>query len=225
MMIVRSDKRGVSDYGWLHSRHTFSFGSYNNPDLHSWGALRVINEDVVEGGGGFDTHPHRDMEIISYVIEGRLAHKDSTGSGGVLGPGEVQVMTAGRGILHSEFNGSSSERVHFLQIWITPRERGLIPRHEQRNFNRGSSTLIVSGDGREGSLKIAQDVSIYSCRGGGSSEFQLGAGRRGWIQVVRGAVTVAGQELLAGDGAGFHEARSIEITYANPSEILLFDLP
>lgn len=182
---------------------------------------------MVEGGGGFDTHPHRDMEIISYVVEGSLAHKDSTGSGGVLGPGEVQVMTAGRGILHSEFNGSPTERVHFLQIWVTPREKGLSPRHEQRNFNGGTGphTLIVSGDGREGSLQIAQDVSIYLYRGDESSvQFRLAEGRRGWLQVIKGAATVAGQGLVAGDGVGFQED-SIEISYKEPSELLLFDLP
>lgn len=229
MIVVRkSDERGRAEHGWLHSRHTFSFGSYYHPEHMGWGPLRVINEDVVEAGGGFDTHPHRDMEIISYVVRGKLAHKDSTGSGGVLVPGDVQVMSAGRGILHSEFNGSQEESAHFLQIWITPKERGLPPRHEQRSFERGAAmTLLVSGDGREGSLQIAQDALLYSVGGDESSapvSYPILKGRRAWLQVVKGRFSIGDEQLSEGDGAGVIDEQ-LEIRFESHSELLLFDLP
>jgi redox-sensitive bicupin YhaK (pirin superfamily) len=225
----RAEERGTANFGWLDSRHTFSFGEYHDPRYMGFGPLRVINEDRVAAGAGFGRHGHRDMEILSYVLEGALEHKDSIGTGAVIRPGEVQVMSAGTGIEHSEFNHSQTEPVHFLQIWILPRRKGLAPRYEQKSFprdERGTLQLIGSTDGRAGSVVIHQDVAIYRAR--------LEAGRElahtlafplGWLQVVRGSVTVGGQELFAGDGASFENEPTLRIgATTSEAEILLFDM-
>ena len=233
MISVRpAGERGIANLGWLDSRHTFSFGHYYDPKHMGFGPLRVINEDRVRPGGGFDTHGHQDMEIISYVLEGALAHKDSIGTGSVIRPGDVQRMTAGSGIRHSEYNQSKSEPVHFLQIWLLPNEDGLTPSYEQKNFGdsekRGRLRLVASRDGRDGSVLIHQDADIYaSILGEGETvNHGLAAGRHGWIQVVRGAVEVNGKSLHAGDGAAASELPTLQIVGAtDDTEILLFDLP
>ena len=233
MITVRpAEQRGIANFGWLDSRHSFSFGHYYDPKHMGFGPLRVINEDRVRPGGGFDTHGHSDMEIISYVLEGALEHKDSIGTGSVIRPGDVQRMSAGSGIRHSEYNHSKSEPVHFLQIWLLPNQEGLSPSYEQRNFadseKRGRLRLVASRDGRDGSVLIHQDADIYaSILGAGEAvSHGLAAGRRGWIQVVRGAVAVNGKSLQAGDGAAASELPTLEIIGASDgTEILLFDLP
>jgi len=233
MITVRpAEQRGIANFGWLDSRHSFSFGHYYDPKHMGFGPLRVINEDRVRPGGGFDTHGHSDMEIISYVLEGALEHKDSIGTGSVIRPGDVQRMSAGSGIRHSEYNHSKSEPVHFLQIWLLPNQEGLSPSYEQRNFadseKRGRLRLVASRDGRDGSVLIHQDADIYaSILGAGEAvSHGLAAGRRGWIQVARGAVAVNGKSLQAGDGAAASELPTLEIIGASDgTEILLFDLP
>lgn len=232
MITVRpSEQRGIANFGWLDSRHSFSFGHYYDPKHMGFGPLRVINEDRVRPGAGFDTHGHRDMEIISYVLEGALAHKDSIGTGSVIRPGDVQRMSAGSGIRHSEYNDSDSEPVHFLQIWLLPNEEGLAPSYEQKTFpdaeKRGRLRLVASRDGRDGSVRIHQDADLYaSLLDKGEAVTHRLAGRRGWIQVVRGAVAVNGKELRAGDGAAASELPELTVTAAaNGSEVLLFDLP
>jgi quercetin 2,3-dioxygenase len=233
MITVRhADERGIANFGWLDSRHTFSFGHYHDPKHMGFGPLRVINEDRVRGGGGFDTHGHRDMEIISYVLEGALEHKDSIGTGSVIRPGDVQVMSAGTGIRHSEFNHSKTDPVHFLQIWVMPDAQGLKPRYDQKNFpeaeKRGRLRLVGSPDGRDGSIVIHQDAEIYaSLLAQGEAVAQvLRPGRRGWVQVVRGAVEVNGQSVSAGDGVAVKDEPTLAITSrADGSEVLVFDLP
>src|ERR1700704_3848094 len=208
MIAVRHrEERGVANFGWLDSRHTFSFGEYHDPRHMGFGPLRVINEDRVEPGRGFDTHGHRDMEIISYVLEGALEHKDSIGTGSVIRPGDVQVMSAGTGIRHSEFNHSKTEPVHFLQIWIIPDREGIAPRYEQKTIpdveKRGRLRLVGSSDGRDGSVVIHQDVQVFASRlnPGEQVTHALASGRKAWLQVVRGSVQMNGHELQAGDGA------------------------
>lgn len=229
--VRKSEERGVADFGWLRSRHSFSFGGYHDPDHMGFGPLRVINEDRVAPGGGFDTHGHRDMEIISYVLEGALQHKDSTGGGSVIRPGDVQRMTAGAGILHSEFNHSREEPVHFFQIWILPERSGLEPGYQQKNFpadeRTGQLRLVASRDGRDGALTIHQDVNIYSAilPAGTKCIHPIGKGRRAWLQIARGAITLNGQTLVSGDGAAVTDETSLIIAANEPGEILLFDLP
>jgi quercetin 2,3-dioxygenase len=233
MIAVRpAAERGIANLGWLDSRHTFSFGHYYDPKHMGFGPLRVINEDRVRPGAGFDTHGHRDMEIISYVLEGALEHKDSIGTGSVIRPGDVQRMSAGSGIRHSEYNHSKSEPVHFLQIWLMPDEEGLAPSYEQKNFadseKHGRLRLVASRDGRDGSVHIHQDADIYASLldKDATVTHALLAERRGWIQVVRGTVEVNGKSLRAGDGAAASELPALEITaMADGTEILLFDLP
>src|ERR1700704_517272 len=233
MIAVRHrEERGVANFGWLDSRHTFSFGEYHDPRHMGFGPLRVINEDRVEPGRGFDTHGHRDMEIISYVLEGALEHKDSIGTGSVIRPGDVQVMSAGTGIRHSEFNHSKNEPVHFLQIWVMPDRQGLKPRYDQKNFpdmeKRGRLRLVGSPDGRDGSIIIHQDAEIYASllASGEAVTHALPAGRRGGGQVIRGAVEVNGQSVSAGDGVAVKDEPELAITSrADGSEILVFDLP
>src|SRR6202790_5342473 len=205
MINVRSAaERGTANFGWLDSRHTFSFGEYYNPKQMGFGPLRVINEDRVSPGQGFGTHGHRDMEIISYVLEGALEHKDSIGTGSVIRPGDVQVMSAGTGIRHSEFNHSKKEPVHFLQIWVLPDKQGLAPRYDQKSFpsaeKRDRLRLVGSPDGRDGSIVIHQDAAIYDAllSRGHAVTHALKAGRRTWIQVVGGAVEVKGKAAAAG---------------------------
>jgi redox-sensitive bicupin YhaK (pirin superfamily) len=225
-----SEDRGRAEIGWLDSRHSFSFGNYYDPDHIQFGALRVINEDRVSPGAGFDTHGHKDMEIISYVLEGALEHKDSIGTGSVIRPGELQRMTAGTGIRHSEFNPSETEPVHFLQIWIVPEREGLEPGYEQKVFpaadRQGMARLLGSRDGRDGSLTIHQDVDVYgSLLGIGEAvAFDLRPGRKLWIQMARGTLTANGQPLSAGDGLGLLDTQNISITATDEAEFLLFDL-
>ena len=230
MIIRRSDERGRADHGWLRSRHTFSFADYHDPAHMGFRTLRVINQDVVQPGRGFGTHAHRDMEIISYVLEGELAHQDSMGNEGVIRPGDVQRMTAGTGVAHSEFNHSPREPVHFLQIWIMPERRNLEPGYEQRSFpaqeRRGALRLVASRDGREGSVTVHQDVELRAALLEPDQEVrhELLPGRGAWIQVVRGAVQLDGERLGPGDGAAVERPGALRFTAAEPAELLLFDL-
>ncbi|HUL97064.1 MAG TPA: pirin family protein [Usitatibacter sp.] len=230
--IRRSNERGLADHGWLKSFHTFSFADYHDPKHMGFGPLRVINEDRVQPGQGFGTHGHRDMEIISYVLEGGLAHKDSMGNGSVIRPGDVQRMSAGTGVRHSEFNASDRDLVHFLQIWIEPSQRGVAPSYEEKRFDdaskRGRLALIASPDGREGSVRIHQDASLYAALVDGteSIDFQPAAGRLVYVHVVRGEASVNGQPLSAGDAMKLsgHENR-VRVEKGRGAEILVFDLP
>jgi quercetin 2,3-dioxygenase len=233
MITIRhSEDRGIANFGWLDSRHTFSFGHYHDPQHMGFGPLRVINEDRVRAGAGFDTHGHRDMEIISYVLEGALEHKDSLGTGSVIRPGDVQVMSAGTGIRHSEFNHSQAEPVHFLQIWVLPDRAGLRPRYEQKTFaadeKRGRLRLVASPDGSEGSVVVHQDVRLYATLldQGEQVAQTLPPQRKAWVQVARGAADVNGESLKAGDGAALKDAAQVAIkATAAGTEVLLFDLP
>jgi redox-sensitive bicupin YhaK (pirin superfamily) len=232
-MIVprRSVDRGRTRTTWLDSAHTFSFGEYQDPEHLGWGPLRVINEDRVQPGGGFPPHSHRDMEIVTYVIAGALAHEDSLGTGSVIHAGEVQRMRAGTGITHSEYNHSEHELVHFLQIWIVPRRRGSEPSYEQRSFGpaacRNRLRLVCSADGRDDSLTIDQAVDLFSASldAGAAVSKDLAAGRRAWIQIVAGALSVNGELLAAGDGAAVRDEATVRIAAREPAELLLFDLP
>ncbi len=224
-------ERGVAEFGWLSSRHSFSFGHYYDPEHLGFRALRVINDDRVQPGQGFGTHPHRDMEIISIVVEGALEHKDSLGTGSVIRPGEVQRITAGTGVRHSEFNPSPSEEVRFLQIWIEPERTGLTPSYEQRAFDfdemRNMWRVVASHDGRDGSLKVHQDVSLYRAQlsEGARIGRSIDPGRNVWIQVVEGIVEVNGQRLAEGDGAAIEKPRDVVVTGTGDwSDVLLFDL-
>jgi len=224
--VRRAEDRGHFDHGWLNTYHTFSFADYHDPDFMGFRSLRVINEDRVEPGRGFGTHGHRDMEIISYVLEGELGHGDSMGTGSVIRPGEVQRMSAGTGVMHSEKNASAMP-VHFLQIWILPERHGIEPSYEQKAFpaseRENRLRLVASHDGREGSLTIHQDVDLYTTTlRDGNVSFDFRPNRYGWLQVARGAVTVNGEELRAGDGAAIEQER--QVTIAGDGEVLLFDL-
>ena len=231
MISVRfGDKRGHSRFDWLDSRHTFSFGGYFDPNFVGFRSLRVINDDRVRPAKGFGTHSHRDMEIITYVLEGALAHKDSTGTSSVIRIGDVQRMSAGTGISHSEYNASQTEPVHFLQIWIIPDETGLPPGYEQRAFpldeQRGKWTLIAAKDGRDGSVTVHQDVDVWAARfsPGEQLNFSLKPSRNIWTQVARGAVKLNGMLLNAGDGAAISEESTLELKALDHAEILVFDL-
>jgi redox-sensitive bicupin YhaK (pirin superfamily) len=226
-----SQERGNFDHGWLKTFHTFSFADYYDPKHVHFRALRVINEDWVEPGMGFGTHPHRDMEIITYVLEGELAHKDSMGNGTPIRPGEVQRMSAGTGVLHSEYNHSDEEAVHLLQIWIMPDKRGIQPSYEQKTFSdeekRDRLRLIASPTGRDGSVTINADAEVYATLldSGKSVRHELAGGRHAWIQVARGSVAVNGNTLSAGDGAGLSNEATVELTASAPNtEVLMFDL-
>ncbi len=230
LAIRKAADRGRASFGWLDSRHTFSFGHYHDPEFMGFGPLRVINEDRVQPARGFDTHGHRDMEIISYVLEGALEHKDSMGSGSVIRPGDVQRMSAGTGVLHSEFNASPTEPVHFLQIWVLPRAQGMAPGYEQKNFSaaekRGRLRLVGSIDGRDGSVTIHQDVNLYAAllEAGDRVSFDVAAARKGWLQVARGHIEVNGNELRTGDGAAVEGPETMVLSNAAGAEILLFDM-
>ncbi len=231
MMTIRHrDERGIAKMGWLNSAHTFSFGHYHDPEHMGFRALRVINEDRVIPGAGFPTHGHRDMEIISYVLEGALEHKDSTGTAAVIKPGEVQRMSAGTGVRHSEYNASKTDAVHFLQIWIIPEKEGLPAGYEQRAFpeaeKRGKLRLVASRDGRDGSVTVHQDVDLYASllSEGDKVGFELKPGRNAWIQVARGQVKVNGALLKEGDGASLTQESKIALEGETDSEVLLFDL-
>jgi len=226
----RAADRGHANHGWLDSYHTFSFADYYDPKEMGFGPLRVINEDRVQGGMGFGTHPHRDMEIISYVLEGALEHKDSIGTGSVIRPGDVQRMSAGTGVLHSEFNHSPDSVVHFLQIWIEPSKRGVRPSYEQKSFaeqdKRGRLRLVASPDGADGSVSIHQDARVYAAvlDGGDEIAHRLADGRRAYLHVARGSVQVNGQHLSAGDGAKVEGERELRLAGAQQAEVLLFDM-
>lgn len=231
MKIRRANERGHANHGWLESRHTFSFADYYDPAHMGFRSLRVINDDRVAPGGGFPTHPHRDMEIFSYVLEGSLAHKDSMGNQRELKPGEIQLMRAGRGVTHSEFNPSPTEQARFLQIWITPSERGLEPAYTEWTPSADAATpaktLVISADGREGSARVVQDASIYLIRSGSAQTIHhdLAPGRGVWLHVILGSATFAGTTLHPGDAASLEEPALLEIQ-AGPDglEALLFDL-
>ena len=229
--VRRANERGHAQHGWLDSFHSFSFADYYDPDHMGFGALRVINEDRVQPGRGFGTHGHRDMEIISYVLEGGLAHKDSMGNGSVIRPGDVQRMSAGTGVMHSEFNASDRDLVHFLQIWIEPDRRGVQPGYEEKRFDaeskRGRLRLIASPDGAEGSVTLNQDVRLYAALLDASDavEQTVAPGRRVYVHVIRGQARVNGQELGAGDAAKITRESSVRIDDARGAEVLLFDLP
>jgi quercetin 2,3-dioxygenase len=230
LTVRRASERGRSQTDWLDSRHTFSFADYVDPKHMGFGPLRVINEDIVAPGRGFGRHPHRDMEILSYVLEGALQHADSMGTGSIIRPGDVQRMSAGTGVLHSERNQSPSEPVHFMQIWIEPEQQGLAPGYEQKRFDdrkRNVLRLIASKDGRDGSVTVHQDASLYvgAIDPGATVKLDLVAGRRAWLQVLAGDVVVNGQSLARGDGGAAEGESSLTIAGGRePSEVLLFDL-
>jgi len=228
--IRRAIDRGHADHGWLQARHSFSFANYYHPEHMGFRALRVINEDTVQGGAGFPPHSHRDMEIITYVLEGAVAHKDSTGGGGVIRPGEVQYMCAGSGVTHSEFNASKTEPLHLLQIWLVPDRAGHPPRYEQKAFGderRGGLRLVASPDGRDGSIAIHQDAKLYAAilDEGATAEHAFAAGRHGWLQLARGGLEVGGLMMQPGDGAKVSNERALSVRALAPdTEFLLFDL-
>jgi quercetin 2,3-dioxygenase len=229
--IRRSSERGYADHGWLKSYHAFSFGDYFDPQHVEFGPLRVINEDRVVPGAGFGTHGHRDMEIISYVLAGELAHKDSMGNGSTIRPGEVQRMSAGRGVLHSEFNPSHSEPVHFLQIWIQPHEQGIAPGYEEKTFpveeKRGRLRLIASPDRAQGSVLIHQNARVYAglFAAGEQATLEVSQGRRVYVHVARGKVTANDTELSAGDALKLTDVASVRLRDGQEAEVLVFDLP
>jgi hypothetical protein len=231
MITIRpANQRGASKFNWLDSRHTFSFGDYYDPKHMGFSDLRVINEDRVDPGAGFPTHSHRDMEIITYVLEGALAHKDSTGTSSVIRAGDVQRMSAGTGISHSEYNPSKTEPVHFLQIWIIPKEAGLRPGYEQRSFdlqkNSGGWIHIVASDGSDGAVKVHQDVELYlaAITKEQKLNYRLKTGRQAWLQITRGVAAFNGTSLAAGDGAAVSKEALLQIDSSDNAEVLLFDL-
>jgi len=231
MIFVReADARGVANFGWLDSRHTFSFGEYHDSRFMGFGDLRVIHDERIAGGGGFPTHPHRDMEIVTYVVDGAVAHKDSLGTGSVIRPGEVQRMSAGTGIRHSEFNHSPKDALRLLQIWILPERAGLAPGYEQKAFDetarRNRLALVGSRDGRDGSVTIHQDIALHSSLldPGAEVEHVLAPNRRAWLQVARGAVELNGVALKEGDGAAIKDETALKIRATAPTDLLLFDL-
>jgi redox-sensitive bicupin YhaK (pirin superfamily) len=226
-----SADRGYADHGWLKSFHSFSFAGYQDPRHMGFGPLRVINEDRIAPGTGFGTHGHRDMEIISYVFEGALAHKDSMGNGSVIRPGDVQRMSAGRGVMHSEFNHESAGETHFLQIWIEPAQMGIAPGYEERHFDavskRGRLALIVSPDGAQGSVRLHQDARVHAGLFDGDEQADLlvAPGRRVYLHVGRGSVEINGQRLAAGDAAKFTDEQRFRLSGGQQAEVLVFDLP
>jgi redox-sensitive bicupin YhaK (pirin superfamily) len=230
LLIRRSDDRGRANLGWLDSRHTFSFADYHDPRYMGFGPLRVINEDRVQPGQGFGTHSHTDMEIISYVLTGELAHRDSMGNGSVIRRGDVQRMTAGTGVQHSEFNHSQTRPVHFFQIWLIPEQRGLAPGYEEKHFDddskRSRLRLVASHDGRDGSVVVHQHADLYAALLAPGDEVQHATERtaKSWIQVASGALTVNGEQLGAGDGAAIAYDDTISIKSSADSELLLFDM-
>jgi quercetin 2,3-dioxygenase len=232
MLTVRkAEDRGHADHGWLDSHHTFSFADYFDPRHMGHGPLRVINEDSVAPGGGFPTHRHRDMEIISYVLDGALEHKDSMGNGSIIKPGDVQRMSAGTGVAHSEYNASADRPVHFLQIWIMPGQPGLRPGYEQKYFSneekRGRLRLVASPDGADGSVRIGQDARVYATllEGGEAVTHAFAPGRKGWLQVARGKAEAGGLALKAGDGVAIEGESQVTLRSNDAAEVLLFDLP
>jgi len=231
LTIRKSSERGHAEHGWLESFHTFSFADYHDDDHMGFRALRVINEDFVQPAKGFGTHGHRDMEIVTYVLEGTLEHKDSMGNGSLIKPGDVQYMSAGTGVMHSEFNASKTEPVHFLQIWIVPEAEGLAPSYEQKSYpaedKRGMLRLVASRDGREGSVTVHRDVDLYATLlgEGDRTRHTFRPGRAGWLQVARGTATVNDVQLYPGDGVAIEAIDDVAITGTSAdTEVLLFDL-
>ena len=226
----KASDRGHAQHGWLESFHTFSFADYYDPKQMGFRSLRVVNEDRVQRGEGFGRHSHRDMEILSYVVEGALEHRDSMGHGSVIRPGDVQLLRAGTGVTHSEFNASQQELVHFLQIWILPERQDLEPAYEQRHFTReersGRLRLVASPDGRDGSVRIAQDARVFAAllEAGQEAVHELEPGRGAWLQGVKGELSVSGQRLSAGDGAALEDEPRLALRAQTPAELLLFDL-
>jgi hypothetical protein len=228
--IRKSEERGHANHGWLNTRFTFSFADYFDPKHVEFRTLRVMNDDRIAGGGGFPTHPHRDMEIVTYVLEGALEHRDSMGNGSVIKSGDVQYMSAGTGVAHSEFNASEKEPAHLYQIWMFPDKKGYKPTYDQKHFSdeekRGKLRLLVSGDGREGSVKIRQDNDLYATvlGPGEAVKHQLKPDRHAYVQVTRGSVTLNGKELETGDGAAISQENRLELAGVKDAEVLLFDL-
>lgn len=230
MTIRKAEARGGANHGWLDTKHTFSFADYYDPRHMGFRQLRVINEDRVTPGMGFPTHPHRDMEIVSYVLEGGLSHQDSMGNGSVIQPGDVQRMSAGTGVLHSEFNASQVDPVHFLQIWLVPGARGISPGYEQKTFTaaekRGRLRLVASPDGADGSVVIHTDARLYASllEAGEAAELKLPAGRHAWVHVARGELKLNGQPMSAGDGAALSDEPRVALEGVSGAEVLVFDL-
>ncbi len=228
--IRKSADRGTNEFSWLKAKHSFSFGQYYDPAYMGFGPLRVINEDVVAGGGGFPTHAHDNMEIVTYILSGALEHKDSMGNGGVIRPGDVQRMSAGSGVKHSEFNASASEPCHLLQIWFLPAKQNIAPGYEQKSFGRnikpGQMNLLVSQGARDGSLNINQDIDIYVARLGQNDNIvqPIKENRLSWLQVAKGSITLNGQTLRQGDGAALTGEKEIKLGNAKDAEIVLFDM-
>ncbi len=230
LQLRKSDERGTAFYGWLKSRHTFSFADYHDPKFMGFRSLRVINEDRIEGGSGFGAHPHRDMEIISYVVSGALEHKDSMGTIATIRPGEVQRMSAGRGVVHSEYNQQKDQETHFLQIWIVPNHKGGSPGYGQKSFadelKSGKLVLVVSHEGREGSIRIEQDADIYLARmkKNETLDFQIRPKRGVWVQMIKGQASINSRPLNAGDGLAVEDEGLLKITTGDEAELMLFDL-
>ena len=230
LKLRKANERGHADHGWLDSHHTFSFADYYDPANLGFRALRVINDDTVAPDRGFGSHPHRDMEIVSYVLEGALAHKDSMGTGSTIVPGDVQRMSAGTGVVHSEFNASKTEPVHFLQIWLVPTERGSKPGYEQKHFSEadkaGKLRVVASPDGRDGSVTVHTDATLYAgiFDKGQRGQQPLAAGRHAWVHLARGKALVNGQELATGDGLALSDERAVTIEGIDRAELLVFDL-
>ena len=228
--IRRSEDRGLADHGWLHSQHSFSFAHYHDPEWMGWGNLRVINEDHIAPGTGFGTHGHRDMEIISYVLQGELAHKDSMGNVKGIPPGDVQRMSAGSGVMHSEFNHAPNDTTHFLQIWIEPNVRGIAPSYEQKTFNKAEKTgrlrLVASPDGAQGSVTLHADAALYAglLDADQRAQVSIAPGRKAYVHLVRGELKVNGQALQTGDAAVMADETQIELSDAQVAEVLVFDL-
>ncbi|PYT79955.1 MAG: quercetin 2,3-dioxygenase [Acidobacteria bacterium] len=230
IQILKSDERGHANHGWLDTHYTFSFADYYDPKHVHFRTLRVMNDDRIAGGGGFPMHPHRDMEIVTYVLEGALEHRDSMGHGSVIKPGDIQYMSAGTGVTHSEFNASETEPVHLYQIWMFPDKQGMKPTYGQKNFSeadkRGKLRLLVSPDGREGSVEIRQDNNLYATvlAKGEKVTHGLKAERHAYVQVARGSVMLNGTRLLEGDGAALSQEKIVQLTGEKDAEVLLFDL-
>lgn len=231
LTIRRAQERGHGNHGWLDSYHTFSFANYHDPRFMGFGPLRVINDDKILAGRGFGTHGHRDMEIITYVLDGAVAHKDSMGNGSTIRPGDIQKMSAGRGVMHSEFNPQADAGTHLLQIWIEPNVVGIEPEYEEKRFaeieKRGRLRLVASPDAADGSVRIHQDAQFLVGKfdGAESAEYELRAGRRAWVHVARGSVTVNGLPLSAGDAVALTDERQLTIAQGSDAEVLVFDLP
>jgi redox-sensitive bicupin YhaK (pirin superfamily) len=228
--VIRSDTRGAADHGWLKAKHTFSFGDYHNPAMMGFGPLRIINEDRIEPSQGFGTHPHKDMEIVTYIIRGALAHKDSMGNGSVIEAGDVQRMTAGTGVFHSEFNHSEEDKVHLLQMWILPRENSLPPGYEQQHYSREDKLnqwrLVASSDGRDSSMTVHQAIDLYASVLGAGNELlhEFPAGHSGYLQIVSGSVSANDETLEAGDGVAIRELDSLTVQATSGAEMILFDM-